>query len=144
MKKILLAGLIAGTLDATAAVLIYAKPVNRHNAAGIFRYVASGVFGQHTHSAGPLYPVLGLILHYCIAMIWSAVYMLLFSRFFKSGNVWAKALLYGSTVWVLMNAFVVPLSGITAHSDSWGMMRSFTIILFCVGLPITLIAERRI
>jgi len=39
---ILTSGAIAGTMDAEAAILLYAKPVNLHNISKIFRYIATG------------------------------------------------------------------------------------------------------
>src|SRR5258708_337910 len=98
-KTILISGLIAGTLDAAAAILLFAKPVNLHNTSRIFRYIASGLFGRQAYATGPFFPIAGLALHYLIATIWSALYILILFRVFKSGSVWAKTILLASLIW---------------------------------------------
>lgn len=75
-KTIFIAGLVAGTLDAVAAILLFAHPVTLHNISNIFRYIASGLIGQGAFANGLVYPFLGLFLHFLIATIWSAVYLL--------------------------------------------------------------------
>lgn len=141
-KSILISGAIAGTLDAIAAVLLYAKPVNLHNISKIFRYIARGLFGKPAYYTGPFYPIAGLVLHYLIATIWAATYILILLRVFKPGSVWLKTFLLGSLIWVIMNGFVMPVAGLTARYDGWAIMRSYAVILVCVGLPICLIGER--
>jgi hypothetical protein len=41
-KTIFISGLIAGTLDAVAAIFLFAKPPNLHNISRVFRFIASG------------------------------------------------------------------------------------------------------
>jgi hypothetical protein len=143
IKTILLSGLIAGALDGTAAILFYAKPINLHNTSLIFRYIASGVFGQTAYTTGPFYPITGLVLHFTIATIWSAIYLFIFYPVFKPGGVWAKAILVGALVWIGMNGLVMPLAGFAAKYSGWAILRSYLILVFCVGLPISLVVEKR-
>ena len=143
IKTIFLCGLIAGALDGTAAILFYAKPVNLHNISLIFRYIASGFFGKTAYETGPFYPFMGLVLHFGIATIWSAIYIFFFFRVFKPGGVWAKAILLAALVWICMNGLVMPLAGFTAKYTGWAILRSYGILLFCVGLPVSLIVEKR-
>jgi hypothetical protein len=143
-KTILMAGFVAGTLDALAAILLFARPVNLHNASRIFRYIASGLLGKPAYNAGPLYPLAGLILHYLIATIWSAIYIFILFRSFKSGSLPAKVFLFASLIWVIMNGFVMPIAGLMAHPDGWSIMRSWSVLLVCVSLPVCLIAEKRV
>jgi uncharacterized membrane protein YagU involved in acid resistance len=142
-KRIILAGLIAGTLDALAAVILFPKHYTLHSMAGVFRYISRGIFGNSVAPWGALYPVIGLILHYLIAMIWSAVYVLVLIRVFKTGSIWAKTILFGSLVWTIMNGFVLPIVGLNIQYDGWAIMESFSVILFCVSLPICLVGERQ-
>jgi hypothetical protein len=145
MKKILLAGFIAGTLDAIAAVLFYAKEYTLHSAAGTFRFISRGIFGSAVTPYGALYPILGLILHYLIATIWAAIYILILFRVFKPGAVWAKAILFGCMVWTIMNGLVLPVAGMTMMKyDGSSIMKSAAIIVVCISLPICLIGERKI
>jgi hypothetical protein len=147
MKKIriiVISGIIAGTLDAIAAILLYSKQYTIHSIAGIFRFIARGVFGHAVPPTGGLYPFIGLFLHYLIALIWSAIYILIVSRLFKPGAVWAKVILFGCLVWTMMNGFVMPIAGLTTVTyTGWSIMQSFAVILVCVSLPICLIWEKQ-
>jgi uncharacterized membrane protein YagU involved in acid resistance len=143
-RTIIIAGIIAGTLDAVAAILLYAKPPELHNISRIFRHIASGLFGKQAYLTGPFYPFTGLVLHYLIAIIWSAVYFLVLFPVFRPGSVWVKTILFGCLIWIIMNGFVLPLIGLTARYDGWGVLRSFTIILLCVALPISILVEKKL
>jgi hypothetical protein len=144
IKAIFFSGFIAGTLDAVAAVILFAHPANFHNISRIFRYIASGLFGKAAYSTGFIYPLTGIILHYLIAFIWSAFYLLILYKVFKSGYVWAKTIFLASLVWIIMNGFVMPSCGLNSVPyDGWSVMRSFLVLLICVSLPICLIAEKR-
>ena len=48
VKNILFSGLIAGTLDISAAILFLANG----NAAGVLKYIASGAFGKDAFTGG--------------------------------------------------------------------------------------------
>lgn len=140
----MISGFIAGCLDAIAAIILFAHPANLHKIAGVFRYIASGLLGHIAFSSSFIYPLLGLILHFLIAIIWSAVYLCILFRVFKSGSVWAKIILFASLIWVIMNGFVIPLCGLnSAHYDGWSVMKSFLVLLICVSLPVCLITEKR-
>jgi hypothetical protein len=62
---------------------------------------------------------------------------------FKPGSVWAKTIFLASLVWIIMNGFIIPIAGLTARYDGWAIIRSFAVLLVCVGLPICLISEKR-
>jgi hypothetical protein len=143
-RTILITGLTAGTLDAVAAVILYAKPINLHNIGGIFRFIASGLFGRTAYSDGLSYPIAGLTLHFLIAIFWSSVYLLILFRSFKSGFVLIKIILFSGLVWIVMNGLVLPFCGLTSkHHSDWMILKSLSPILLCVGLPICLIVEKR-
>jgi hypothetical protein len=143
VRLILLAGFIAGTLDATAAVLFYARPINLHNAGRIFRWIASALIGKTAYLDSHIYPLLGLIIHYFIATSWATVYLLIFFKVFKPGYIFAKTILFATLIWITMNGFVKALAGIASKTDGPAITLSFAILLFCVSLPICLILEKK-
>jgi hypothetical protein len=115
-----------------------------HNIGGIFRFIASGLFGRPAYSDGLFYPIAGLAVHFLIAIFWSSVYLLILFRSFKPGFVWVKTILFSGLVWLVMNGLVLPFLGLTsAHHSNWTILKSLSPILLCVGLPICLIVERR-
>jgi hypothetical protein len=137
-------GSIAGTLDAIAAIVLYASPVNLHTSTGIFRYISSGIFGKTVYSGGIIYPLVGLVMHYGIATVWSSVYVMILFRIFKPGYVWIKIILFSCAIWMVMNGLILPLAGFTSgQSNVWSIFKSFSAILLCVGFPICLITEKK-
>lgn len=144
IKTILPVALIAGTLDAAAAIALYAKPVSLHTVAGIFKYIASALFGRKAFSGEPVYLITGLTMHYLIAICWTSVYLLFLFRIFKPGFVVAKTILFSCTVWIVMNGIVLPLCGLTsAHQDAWTIFKSYAPILLCIAFPICFIFEKK-
>ena len=65
-KTILQTGLIAGTLDISAASLQFFLTTGK-NPILIFKYIASGIFGKDIAYSNGFMPIAGLLLHYLIA-----------------------------------------------------------------------------
>jgi hypothetical protein len=88
--------------------------------------------------------MLGIAIHYVIAMIWTAIYFN-FYPFFRSifGKWWINGLAYGAVVWTCMNLIVLPLSNTPARTFSLhGVLISLVIIIFCIGMPIAFSSHR--
>ncbi|HJQ27163.1 MAG TPA: hypothetical protein VKA60_24960 [Blastocatellia bacterium] len=136
------AGLIAGTLDITAACIT--STLRGGSPLRVLRYVAGGLLGPEAFAGGFGIAALGLLLHYCIATTWAAIYYaasrkldLLVRRAVVCG------LLYGIVVWCVMNLVVLPLSALPKASFTVsGVLIGATILMFCIGLPIALIVRR--
>jgi hypothetical protein len=142
-SAVLLAGFLAGTLDAIAACGRYFLESGR-GPAGVFKFIASGVFGRAAFAGGMDMVLAGAAFHYCIAMGWALLYGWLtlrlegcHARKFLSGIGWAFV------VWCTMTFVVVPLSRtpripLTAR----GAVIAFLILVVCVGLPVSLVIAR--
>jgi uncharacterized membrane protein YagU involved in acid resistance len=103
---ILLAGLIAGTLDIGAAAFI-----NGRNPLVILLYIASGLLGKVSFQSGLPAVILGLVLQWLMSLIIAAVYVLASNRFPELKPYWiAGGLAYGLGIFLVMNYAVVPLS----------------------------------
>lgn len=141
-RTTLLAGLIAGTLDITAACIT--STLRGGTPLRVLRYVAGGLLGPEAFAGGLGIAALGLLLHYCIATTWAAVYYaasrkltLLVRQPILCG------LLYGIVVWCVMNLVVLPLSALPKATFTLsGVLIGATILMFCIGLPIALIVRR--
>lgn len=136
-------GLIAGTLDLTAACISAwvrggVKPV------AVFQFIASGLLGRASFSGGAKTALLGVALHFLIATVATTVYyfasrklLVLIERPVTFG------LLYGIPVHAFMTLVVIPLSAIAPRPMNWsGFIIGMLIIMFCIGLPIALIVRR--
>ncbi len=140
-RPILLATLVAGTLDILAAVgltLYYGRKVP-----DMLRYVASGPFPGATEW-GDAGAALGLAVHFALMAAMAAAYVLAAARLPRlRARPVQWGVLYGLVTYVVMNLVVVPLRFGTPLPPS---TRAIVTQLFChivlVGIPIALIAAR--
>lgn len=143
-KAICWGGLIAGTLDLTAACVVSwlraSVPPMR-----IMQSVASGLLGASAYDGGAKTAALGVVLHYFIATSWVVVFYLASRKLrFLIERPIPWGLVYGVIVYVLMNFVVLPLSAFPLRTPPTLTSRiiNLVIIMFCIGLPIALIVRR--
>ena len=129
---IVVGGLIVGVLDLAYAILVY----NPHHPIRIPQAIASGVLGAKSFEGGAASAVLGVVLHFTIALGAATVYFLASRKLkFLVDRAILCGLIYGALVFFFMHLVVLPLSA--AHA---GPMRiaEFVWHWFGVGLPISL------
>jgi hypothetical protein len=140
LKAVLLIGLVAGTLDITAAILVSgAGPLI------VLKFIASGAFGRDTAFSGGLsMAFLGLVFHYVIAYSWTVLYFFLYPRVsILSKNRIISGLAYGIVVWIAMNFVVIPLSQIPARPfDPTQAVIGCAVLMVAIGLPISIMTHR--
>ncbi len=144
IRAILGAGAIVGAMDAVAAS-VYAYVLRGGTPASVFRYVASGVFGQPALSAGGGMAALGLMFHFIVAIGWTGLYFVLAPKLRGwSGNMIANGVIYGFLVWLAMNLVVVPLSNASPRPIQFTAPTVIMILihLFVIGVPISYLAQR--
>lgn len=129
-------GLIAGSLDALAAVLFFLARGNKQPAM-LFRYIASAVYGKtaFTGSAGMI--AMGILFHYVIALCWVGLYFALYPLIAGLGTaLTVNAILYGLLVWAIMNLVVLPLSRAARRPSSpSSILINMIILMIAIGLP---------
>lgn len=143
-KTIFQAGFVAGTLDIVGAIVVYSLMAQKMIAIPILQSVASGVFGKDAFAGGTSMAVYGLIFHYLIAMGFATTYFLFFPSIslFRTQKI-ISGILYGVIVWLIMNLIVVPLSNASQNPFTLkGAMIGMTILIVCVGFPISFIVHR--
>ena len=142
-QVILCGGLIAGTLDLTAACVISwfragVGPVQ------VMQSIASGLLGSESFTGGAKTAVLGVALHFLIATVATGVFYFASRtlRFLVERAITA-GLLYGVAVYLFMNFVVLPLSAVPrrAAPPLSGRIIGLFVIMFCVGLPIAAIVR---
>ncbi|MBV9881859.1 MAG: hypothetical protein JO276_02520 [Sphingomonadaceae bacterium] len=143
LRPIILATLVAGTLDICAAIIL--SLTFGRGPANMLRFVASGPFPSATEwgAGGAL---LGLVTHFVLMAIMVTIFVAAAARW---PALTAKPLqwgvIYGLVTYVAMNLIVVPLRFPGAFPPS---PRSLGTQLFChivlVGLPIAWIASRHL
>jgi hypothetical protein len=139
-QTILVAGLLAGTMDILAAIFLLANG----QAVAILKYVASGAFGKAALEGGNNMALWGLLFHFLIAMIWAKVYFLAYPYLpILKHNIFLNALIYGILVWSVMNFMVVPMSQIPARPfNAVNALKNMAILCVCIGLPVAWLTDR--
>jgi hypothetical protein len=140
IKTILISGLLAGTLDCISAVAFLGKM----NFSRVWKYVASGYFGNYSFAGGNEMVVYGLLFHFIIALFWAVVYYFIFTKIsFFTNNLMLGGLLYGIVIWCVMNLVVLPFTNIPKSSFAIiEVLKNIPILMLSVGLPISLIMNR--
>lgn len=144
LSTILLTGLLVGILDITAAIIKFYIDTGR-GPAPIFKYIASGVFGAEAFTGGSAMVASGVIFHFIIALIFTAVLFILYPIIYR----WIKnkiliGIFYGIVIWLVMNRVVLPLSG-TPQPKSFDIKQASIgalILITMIGIPASIIAHR--
>ena len=143
VTAILLTGLVAGLLDIVAACTQYY--INTGKGPGnVLRYVASGVFGKKAFIGGATMAAWGLLFHFIIAFGLTIFYFWLYPKLSWLGkNKIVAGLLYGIFAWLVTNLIIVPLSlAPTGPLVISKALIAMLILMFCIGLPISLLANK--
>jgi hypothetical protein len=143
-KAIALCCLIAGTLDLSDA-LIYSH-FRGIAPTRILQSIASGILGRASFTQGAHSAVLGLFLHYFIATTVATIYIFASRRLPLSRHPFLWGGLYGILVYIVMNYVVFPLSkiGLRPIPPLPSLINGVAALIFCIGIPIALIARRYI
>ena len=143
LQPIFLGGLIAGTLDLTAAC-VYSWLRASVSPIRVFQFIASGVLGTDSFTGGAKSAVLGVALHFLIATGATTIfYFASRAWFFLIEHPIVSGLLYGIPVYAFMNFVVLPLSQVTQRPQPMSSrLINLVILMFCIGLPIALIVRR--
>jgi uncharacterized membrane protein YagU involved in acid resistance len=138
-RTILSATLIAGILDALAAIIVYGA-FNHFTPVAIYQFVASAVLGTTSYSGGLGTALLGLVFHFFIAFAFSWLYVRVSPSIpWLNKKPIPAGLLYGLIVWAVMNLVVIPLTKIPPSPFDIVSVISIAWHLVLVGLPIALI-----
>jgi len=144
-ETILLGGLIAGVLDGLDAAIYY-DWVSGVAPDRLFRGVASGLLGPPALSGGTYTALLGVGLHFTIAIGAAAVfYAACFAIPALLRKPWITGPAYGLVVYSVRHYIVVPLSLVrhrTVPMAGWELADQLFSHMFFVGLPIALMARR--
>jgi len=134
LVPIFVGGLIAGALDAAAAFITFGW--------GMPRAIASGLLGTKAFQGGASTWILGLLLHFFIAVCAAAVYWLASRKLdFLKSHFFVCGLFYGIAVFLVMNLVVLPVSAVPFPIGPFtirGLYQGLLVHMFLVGLPISM------
>jgi hypothetical protein len=141
-RAIAYATLIAGALDATDGVVFFG--LHGLNPVQVLQYIASGLLGAQSFRGGVATAGLGVLIHFTIAFVVAAIYLLASRRIPALCSQWVPfGLLYGAAVWAVMNLVILPHSAVAPSPISKAALLNGVIghALF-VGLPIAFFANK--
>ncbi|HEY1264464.1 MAG TPA: hypothetical protein VGF06_13140 [Terriglobales bacterium] len=130
--SILVGGLIAGAFDLTAAYIAFGPNVPRG--------IASGLLGPSARQGGLGVYVLGIALHFFIALSAAAVYYAVSRKLtFMIDHPLVCGIFFGIALFLVMNLVVLPLSAIhfTGPYTLRGLIQGLLIHMTIIGLPIS-------
>jgi Na+/alanine symporter len=109
IPAILVGGLVAGTIDAALAFYTFGSRMPQG--------IASGLIGRSSFQGGAATWILGLALHFFIALSMAGVYYAASRKLpFLKDHWMLCGLFYGMALYLVMNLVVVPLSAIHARA----------------------------
>jgi uncharacterized membrane protein YagU involved in acid resistance len=141
-RALLYGTLLAGALDATDGVIFFG--LHGLNPIQVLQYIASGLLGARSFSGGLATAGLGVLVHFAIALVVAAIYLLASRRITVLRSQWVLlGLLYGGAVWAVMNLAILPLTAVAPSSITVAALLNGVIghALF-VGLPIAFFAKK--
>ena len=140
VNTVVMAWLLAGTLDIVTAILYYVGP-SRSGATRLLQGIASGLLGARAFDGVAATAALGMALHYLIAFIWTFVLVIAFRTIpLLRRHLVATGIVYGFVVWLVMNLVVLPMSNVRhVPIQPRAAAIAAIILVLCVGLPLSLV-----
>jgi hypothetical protein len=144
LSAVLRIGLVAGTLDITDNLIF--NLLRSITPKMVFQYIASGLIGMSSFRLGAASVILGILLHYFIALSWTAIFYAASRKLSILGRrPVISGLIYGCIVYLFMNLVAVPLSHVP-HAPSAMTLASrvngVLAVLIFIGLTISLLTRR--
>jgi hypothetical protein len=115
ITTILLAWVVAGTLDISYAIITWGPVFGKITAAQLLQGIAGTLMGKDAFTGGTYTALVGLAMHYGISLAWVTFYFFIFPYIpLLARNTIFSGILYGVFVWTMMSLLIVPL--VTGHA----------------------------
>jgi uncharacterized membrane protein YagU involved in acid resistance len=115
MSRLVRAGLLTGVTDGLFAT-VQSAVTPGSTVMRLWQGVASTVLGKSAYEGGIPTALLGVLMHFCVAFGWSAVFLFVVMRsswvrraVSSPSGVIGVAALYGPFIWLVMSLVVIPL-----------------------------------
>ena len=146
LSAVLVGGLIGGAIDITYAI-IFSKLRSGVSPERLLQFVASGLLGASAFDGGSATAILGLVLHFAMALLIAAIYVFAVRSIIVSDRrPILHGAIYGLIVYAVMNAIVLPLSNLPPRAAAPALivvLSGLLVHMFGVGVPIALAARSR-
>jgi len=149
-RRLLLGAMTVGVLDMSAAIVVYAFIRHVSTPQRVMQSVASGVLGKAAYDGGVATALLGLGVHFTIAVLWTTAYYVAVRRWnalaravSTLGGAIAVGFAVGTFICFAMYEIVLPLSRAAASPPilSTRFFIQLVIHWLCIGAPMVLIVR---
>jgi len=140
----LMTGLAGGALDFAAASTIYPLAYPSLTFMRLWQSVAVGVLGKASYDGGAGSALLGIALHFFIALCAGFVFAVVMSRAALFQRLWlVSGAVYGVSMYFFMQKIVLPLSKVgLQHPDAKSLAIGLGIHIFIFGIGSAFVARR--
>ena len=115
MSRLVRAGLLTGVTDGLFAT-VQSAVTPGSTGMRLWQGVASTILGKSAYDGGVPTALLGVLMHFCVAFAWSAVFLFVVMRsswvrrtVSSPSGVVGIAALYGPFIWLVMSLVVMPV-----------------------------------
>ena len=110
----------------------------------VFQFIASGLLGPASFSGGIATALLGVLLHFLIALIWCTFFFVIHKRLWRMvPSRILRSVIYGILIWTAMNLIVLPLSQVPlGPRDVSGVLTGMTALILAAGIPMAYVFDR--
>jgi len=151
LSRVLRAALAVFVLDGLYVVVVFVLILRRTTVERLFQGIAYAVLGSAAFTGGWAAASLGVLLHFSVALGWSAVWMIAYERsdlLLRATITAPRAAIvgaaYGMFVWLAMHFVVLPLTyAKPGPLLGFGSILVAVAHLLVVGPPIVLIERSR-
>ncbi|HVU55949.1 MAG TPA: hypothetical protein VHD83_12885 [Puia sp.] len=144
ITTIILAWLVAGTLDISYAIITWGPVFGKITAAQLLQGIASTLMGKDAFTGGISTALVGLAMHYGISLAWTLFYFFIFPYIpLLARNTFFSGILYGVFVWAMMGLLIVPL--VTGKAWSFNLvpfLKSIAPMILLFGPAIAIIVGK--
>jgi hypothetical protein len=144
IQKIVIAGLIAGTLDIIAAFIDAWLSFNA-TPGKVLNGIAAGAIGKENANGSFIMMILGLLIHYFIVYSYT-IFLYFIYPFLKSAikNKIVIGIVYGLFIWVTMRFIVLPVLSQVEFAP-FRIVKAFKpmlILIGAIGIPLSLMMSK--
>ena len=141
LSRLVRAGLLTGVVDGLFACVL--SVVYYGNLTRVWQGVAATLLGPRALEGGMRTAAIGVLMHFGVAIAWSAVFLLSYERSVgirrvvrSRGGVLKAAAVYGPFIWLVMSLAVIPLLVHRPPSLTWRWWLQLIGHIPFVGLPL--------
>lgn len=143
LSEIFKTGLVVGSFDILLAFVdawlsFGILPIH------VLKFIASGLLGNEAfqHSYGTA--LLGLVIHFLIALFWTMLFFTIYLPYRKIVRTpFLQGIFFGLFVWSTMNVLILPHTNVPKSSFQWfSAIKGLVILIIAVGLPLAYFAKR--